>query len=271
MMPTPEDRAAYHRDGAVVVRNLLTDDEIDRLRTGVSVVMDDPSPLAVVGRADGEPGVFFEDFCNWSRIPEFEHVIAGSAVAEVGAALMASGSVRLFHDHVLVKSGGTSLPTPWHQDQPYYFVDGRQNVSFWIALDSVPMSATLELLAGSHDGTWYQPRSFIEGTPMVFDEGTLAEVPDIDADLALDSGAHQILRWELSPGDAIAFHMLTLHRANGSADRRRAFSVRLLGDDARYALRPNPTSPRFDDLGTLASGDPFDHPAFPVLWTADPG
>ena len=32
--------------------------------------------------------------------------------------------VRLFHDHLLVKEAGSAEPSPWHQDQPYYCVDG---------------------------------------------------------------------------------------------------------------------------------------------------
>lgn len=29
-----------------------------------------------------------------------------------------------YHDHVLVKEPGAESETPWHQDQPYYPVDG---------------------------------------------------------------------------------------------------------------------------------------------------
>ena len=54
------------------------------------------------------------------------------------ALLMGSRSVRLFHEHVLVKEPNADVPTPWHHDQPYYCVDGDQNVSMWIALDAVP-------------------------------------------------------------------------------------------------------------------------------------
>src|SRR5439155_1565224 len=39
-------------------------------------------------------------------------------------ALLATAQVRFYHDHVLVKEGGTRQRTPWHQDQPYYNVDG---------------------------------------------------------------------------------------------------------------------------------------------------
>ena len=60
-----------------------------------------------------------------------------SDAARISAELMGSPSVRLFHDHVLVKEGGTRQRTPWHQDQPYYNVDGR-GVSAWIPVDPVP-------------------------------------------------------------------------------------------------------------------------------------
>jgi hypothetical protein len=63
--------------------------------------------------------------------------------------------------------------------------------------------------------------------------------------------------------------MLTLHAAGGARNRRRAFSVRLVGDDVRLAARPHPTSPSFPELaGVLAPGDPLAHPLFPVLWSS---
>jgi len=103
------------------------------------------------------------------------------------------------------------------------------------------------------------PRSFVAKTPMVFEEGSLAEVPKIPES--------DVVAWPLEPGDAVAFHMLTLHRAAGSSTRRRAFSLRLVGDDVRYAPRPHRTSPPFAGLEhELAAGAPMDHPLFPVLW-----
>jgi ectoine hydroxylase-related dioxygenase (phytanoyl-CoA dioxygenase family) len=249
------DSETFRRDGAVALRGVLSPEEIEALRAGVERDLADPSPLAI------ETGRFFEDFRSWKRIPEFEAVIRNSRLAELAGELMGSREVRLFHDHVLVKEAGSTEPSPWHQDQPYYCVDGRQNVSFWIPLDPVTRENTLEFAAGSHaSGTWYMPRSFVKKTPMVFDEGALAEVPDIDPG--------DVVGWALEPGDAVAFHMLTLHQAAGSPTRRRAFSLRLLGDDARYAPRPHRTSPPFEELdGELEAGGPMDHPLFPVLWS----
>jgi ectoine hydroxylase-related dioxygenase (phytanoyl-CoA dioxygenase family) len=261
----PEAVEGFRRDGATVLRGLLEPAEVESLAAGVERNLAAPSALAIrTGDGDG-PGAFFEDFCNWTRIEEFERVIRDSALAPAAGALLGGSEVRLFHDHVLVKEPGTTTRTPWHQDQPYYCVEGERNVSFWIPLDPVPRESTLEFVAGSHAaGTWFMPRTFVEETPMVFEPGTLADVPDVEA----DRGAHEIVGWELEPGDAVAFHMLTLHAAAGSRSRRRAFSLRLIGDDARFAPRPHRTSPPFPGLEReLDAGASLDHPLFPVLWS----
>jgi hypothetical protein len=83
-----------------------------------------------------------------------------------------------------------------------------------------------------------------DGAGRFFEEGTFENVPDVEA----DRDAYPILGWALEPGDAVAFNMLTLHAAAGSRNRRRAFSVRLIGDDVRFALRPHATSPPFPRL-----------------------
>jgi ectoine hydroxylase-related dioxygenase (phytanoyl-CoA dioxygenase family) len=56
---------------------------------------------------------------------------------------MQSQTVRLYHDHLLVKEPGTRQRTLWHQAQPYYNVDGLQNISFWIPVDPISRPPTL--------------------------------------------------------------------------------------------------------------------------------
>jgi ectoine hydroxylase-related dioxygenase (phytanoyl-CoA dioxygenase family) len=260
--PSAEEVAAFARDGAVVLRGVLGDDEVDTLARGVDRNLADLSPLGMNATQPGKPGAFVEDFRNWSRIEEYESVIRGSALGAVAGALMGSEQVRLFHDHLLVKEPGTLDRSPWHQDQPYYCIDGVQTVSFWLPLDPVARPASLEFVTGTHTGPWFMPRSFVKGTAMVFDEGALEEVPDVDADRA----AFPIKGWAMQPGDAVAFNMLTLHAAAGSPARRRVFSVRFCGDDVTWAPRPHRTSPPFGDVD-LAAGAPLDHPLFPVVWS----
>lgn len=231
---------AFQHDGAVLIKGLWKD-WVDPLRAGIARNMAEPGPYAAENLKPGEGGRFFDDYCNWTRIPEFAEVIKGSDVAQVAARLMGSTRVQMFHDHVLVKEPGTSKPTPWHQDGPYYFVQGRQTVSFWSPLDPVK-EASLRCVAGSH--LWEKevlPTRWLAETNFYPDSEKYMPVPDPDAE------GMTVLEWEMEPGDAVAFDYRTLHgaRGNNAATRRRAFSLRLLGDDARYVTRPGRTSPPF--------------------------
>ncbi len=249
---------SYQRDGVVLVRGLFAD-HLETLRAGVARNMENPGPYASNNDKAGETGRFFDDYCNWGRIPEFAEAIHGSAAAMVAADLMQSRTVQLFHDHVLVKEPGTSMATPWHQDGPYYFVEGQKNVSFWSPLDPVT-DATLRCVAGSH--LWEKPvlpTRWVKGDAF-FDPAPYMPVPDPDAE------GMDIREWTMEPGDAVAFNYGILHgaRGNQSTARRRAFSLRLLGDDATYTQRPGPTSPPFPGH-EMAQGQKLRTDWFPML------
>lgn len=261
----PELVDAFEADGVVCLRGVLRPAEVDRLRQGIDDNLRQPSPRAKVASRADDPGLFIEDFCNWQENAAYRDVIEQSALAAVAARLTRSEQIRLYHDHMLTKEAGTLQRTPWHQDQPYYNVEGSQNVSFWIPVDPVSRPATLEFVAGSHKGPWLMPRTFMSNEAKWFPEGSLADLPDIEA----DRSRHRILGWALEPGDAVAFNMLTLHASAGvePGRRRRVFSVRMLGDDMRHAPRRWKTSPDFPGLAEqLPPGAPMAHPLFPVLW-----
>ena len=189
--------------------------------------------------------------------------IFNSRVGHVASQLMQSDNVRLYHDQALFKEPGGGH-TPWHQDQPYYNVDGLQNISFWIPVDPVSRPSTLEFIAGSHRGPWLMPRTFMTNQAKWFPEGSLAELPDIDK----HREDFPILGWELQPGDLVCFHMLSLHASAGvdGTQRRRVYSVRFLGDDMTHAPRPWVTSPPFPGLDQeLPAGVPMDHALFPLM------
>lgn len=261
---TPDLIAAYQRDGAVCLRGLLTPAEVAQLARGIDANLAAPSPRAIVASRPDDPGFFIEDFCNWSHNPDYRAVIEHAPLAEATALLTGSRRVRLYHDHMLTKEPGTRQPTPWHQDQPYYNVDGFQNASFWIPVDPVRRHSTLEFVAGSHRGPWLMPRTFMTNEARWFPEGSLADLPDI----AARRDEFDILGWALEPGDVVCFHMLALHASAGvDADRRRrVFSVRFLGDDMVHAPRRWTTSPPFPGLADeLPAGASMAHPLFPLL------
>jgi ectoine hydroxylase-related dioxygenase (phytanoyl-CoA dioxygenase family) len=249
----------YQRFGAVLIKGLWAD-WVDDLRAGIERNMAEPGPYASENLKPGDAGRFFDDYCNWQRIPEFERVINGSDVAEAAARLMRSDYVQLFHDHVLVKEPGTSKPTPWHQDGPYYFVQGEHTVSFWSPLDPV-REASLRCVAGSH--LWPRevlPTRWLAETSFYPDAEKYMAVPDPDGE------GMEVLEWQMEPGDAVAFNYRTLHGARGNtADtRRRAFSLRLVGEDARFVERPGRTSPPYPGH-EMQPGERLREDWFPVL------
>jgi ectoine hydroxylase-related dioxygenase (phytanoyl-CoA dioxygenase family) len=263
---TEADIADFRRDGVVCIRGMFSPEEVETGRRGIDANIAAPSPRSKVASAPGDPGFFLEDFCNWQENAAYRELIFTSSMGEVAGRLMGSDTVRLYHDHLLVKEPNTRARTPWHQDQPYYNIDGVQNVSMWAPMDPVTRDATLEFVAGTHRGPWLMPRSFMTNEAKWFPEGTLEPLPDIEA----DREAYDIKGWALEPGDAVFFHMLTLHASAGVGNaRRRVLSVRFLGDDIVHAPREWTTSPAFPGL-TLPKGAPMHDPLFPVLWERAP-
>lgn len=255
----------FARDGVVLLRGVFAD-WIERLQAGVDENLSSPGEFGRVYTKSDDSGRFFGDYCNWQRIDAYRDFFFSSAAGSIAAQLLGSDSVRIFHEHVLVKEPGTAQKTPWHHDQPYYCVEGQKLCSLWIPLDPVDKSVCPEFIAGSH--RWnkaFLPTKF-SGVAYERDED-LHVMPDIDADRA----SYDIRSWDLNPGDAIAFHFMTVHGApeNLSANRRRAFSARLLGDDATYVIRAGEMSPPFPGLEQrLAPGAPMDAAEFPLIHTA---
>ena len=255
----------FQRDGVTVLRGAVSPDQLAALSLAVEQNMAAPSEWASDYTAAEAGGRFFGDYVNWTRIDAYREVAMDSALPQMAAQLMQSSAVRFFHEHVLVKEPGTSEITPWHHDQPYYCIDGDQNVSFWIALDAIPAAAGVEFLVGSHRwGRSFVPRKFVDSTAYASPDPDFELVPDIEA----ERDQHRIVSFDVQPGDVIAFSYRILHAAPGTAGltvgRRRAVSMRYVGDDAVFALRPWLHSPPFEQ-NDLVVGQPLDDPRFPLI------
>ena len=231
---------SFQNDGIAFIPGLFRA-HLDGLRIGVQKNIEEPGPYAAENLNEGEIGRFFDDYCNWQRIKEFRDAAFDKNIAKAAALLMQSTTVQLFHDHVLVKAAGTLKPTPWHTDGPYYFVKGKKTLSFWVPLDPVK-KATLRMVTGSHK--WPKPvlpTKWLSNENFYPNADEYLPVPDPDKEQM------DIREFDMNPGDAVAFNFDILHGARGAAadQQRRAFSLRLLGDDTRYIERPGPTSPPF--------------------------
>lgn len=263
VLPTDADTERFEADGAILLPGLFAE-WVDGLRDGITQLMAKPSPLERSYHPEGDRAPFFQDLCNWQRFDPFRAFVFDSPAAAAAARLMRSKTARFFHDHVLVKEPGTSVVTPWHQDMPYYCVDGQQSVSFWIPLDPVPRENSLECIAGSHRWATHRPKRF-DGTDLYAGDATV-ELPDIDG----HRDDYRILGWAMQPGDAVAFNFRTVHGASANktrADRRRVFSARWMGDDAIFVDRQGKGSPPFKHL-SLQTGAPLGGPDFPLAYGA---
>ena len=258
-----ETKQEFRDNGVTILRGVFSD-WVKTLQDGVAANMHDPDPTARIYKGENGGGRFFVDYCNWARIPEYKDFIFNSPAAKIGADLMDSNKAQLFHEHVLVKEAAAGVPTPWHQDAPYYCVDGPKTVSLWIPLDDVPRETTLEFVSGSHKwNKYYRPQRF-DGSALNANDG-LEDIPDING----DREAFDIIGWAMKPGDAVAFDYRTIHGApanNSPTHQRRAFSLRLVGDDVRFVRREGiVTSPPFPTV-TLENNAPLQAEEFPVLF-----
>ncbi len=255
---------AYERDGIVCLRGLFDREWVDFMGDWVERAMAAPGPHGEDYGAQEGGGRFFGDLDIVRRHAGFRRFVEVSPAAEIAGRIMQSAKVNFFYDQLLVKEPGTAERTPWHQDQPYWAVAGRQVCSLWLPLDPIPEETCVEYVAGSHDWPAFSPYHFVDGTPY---EGTgLPPLPDIEA----QRKRHEILRFSLAPGDCLVFQAMIVHGApgNASAQRRRALATRWTGDDARYCIRPGEMAIPTRDPG-LKHGDPMDCADFPVIWRAD--
>lgn len=256
-----KERAAFERDGVIVLRNVVDAGWRDRLAEAIERDIARPGPhfhnfKAKTGR-----------FHATSRVREIDEAVADyvfdSPLPPLAAFLMRSAKVNLLYDQIFAKEPGTDAPSPWHQDHGVWPIEGRQVITFWLALDPVTReSGGLEWLKGSHRwGRKFQPTTM--GGRVYEPMPGYEPMPDIEG----SRKDYEILSWDMQAGDVLAFHSLTVHGAKGNstaATRRRAFSVRYTGDDVRYAPR-SATMPELANPA-LAAGDPLDSVMFPLVW-----
>ncbi len=261
-----EQIEAYQRDG-VLYLNGAFEDWVEPLRAGLARNLSNPMAFRFPAEStsEGEPGRFFDSYCNWPLIPEYRDFVFRSPAASLAGKVMQGSYAQFFHEHAFVKEAGTQRATPWHQDIPYYTVRGDRNVSIYVALDDVEEDVAVRFVRGSHRwGKVFYPKVWLDGADFnVGEEGYADTVPDIDA----NPEGYEIVGGALTAGDTILFSFKTLHGTTDGVMRRRrsAFSTRWLGDDMRYLERAGESSPPFPDPG-MSTGDRMREDWFPVLW-----
>jgi ectoine hydroxylase-related dioxygenase (phytanoyl-CoA dioxygenase family) len=248
-LATDDEVAHYRRKGYAILRGLLHEPELVRLRR----VFDDlgGSRPNVVNKFARRLVVTRN---LWQTDPGIETIVM--RIAPVAARLMGASQVRLIDDVALVKppkhEGGD--PTVWHQDAPNFPFDRRGFLTVWIAVDDVPLDqGPLTFLPGSH-------RIGLLGA---IDGG--GEEIHLDSLLQPDDREHvgEPVATALDAGDASVHSGYLLHSAgpNLTSRPRRAWGVRFIPADTLYTGGAHRS---FDNLG-LRPFQPFEHADFPLI------
>ncbi len=255
---TNQEIEAFEQDGVVCLRGVFEDLWLERLRSAVDWNMTNPSPIATDVTQGGRLHL---DVFMWTRNADFRAFVFESPAAAIAAQILKAEKVHFLFDHLLVKEPGSVKPTPWHNDHPYWPLQGWNMCSLWVALDPVTKeSGGVQYIKGSH-----QWRKWIR------EKDALAEA-------VAHSQSLELLSWDMAPGDCLVHHALTIHGSSGNAStstRRRALATRWAGDGVTYDPRPDTFISYINELGvkevnsihSLHAGDPIDCDLFPKLWS----
>ncbi len=104
------------------------------------------------------------------------------------------------------KPPGIGKPTPPHQDGYYFMLDPCEAITMWLALEHVDEeNGCVRYLPGSHRCGM---RDHNRTTTLGFSQGI--------ADYGRDGEAEKEIAIHAAPGDLLAHHALTIHRADGN-------------------------------------------------------
>jgi ectoine hydroxylase-related dioxygenase (phytanoyl-CoA dioxygenase family) len=280
---TDADVAAYQRDGAVVLRGVLSGDDLALLEIGIEEAYNAGGGRSsrVQGK-DGRGGTVVDQLPSLAS-PSLRAFLDRGIAPELAARMMGVPAAHFVLDQLFYKESGRVLPTPWHQDTPFLNVRGDDMARVWITCDPSPRELTVELVRGSHrwnvvydtaTAAASELQTVTEGGDFSYSgigDSSLPTMPDI----ARYRDSFDILRWDVAPGDALIFNGNMLHGASGLDDHpmpRRAYASMWGGPKLRHHCPPGKTMPSIAELNGIAvpHGAPIgDYPeAFPVGWAS---
>jgi ectoine hydroxylase-related dioxygenase (phytanoyl-CoA dioxygenase family) len=271
----PDAVAAYRRDGVVCLRGVLGNEFLDLSARGIARNLERPGPHFKDYSTAGPPKSYATDLWVWRSFPEFERVLFDSPLAAIAGRLMGAERTVLYMDNWVIRRADAVDRAPWHQDLPYFEVDGEMCVA-WVPLEPVAADSGITFVRGSH--LWermFMPLDFGTHCPKAPPRGPYERTPDFDR----EPGRYDFVTWEMAPGDCLMFSGLTVHgtsaRGEAGTSRKtiRRWTIRLVDGDAVY----RPRGPWTDETAVvlaqegLAVGQPLVCDLLPVLWERPSG
>ena len=268
-----DDIRAYAKDGVVCLRQAIDPSWIDTLRIGIERNMAEPSTRGRLWNRSDDGQTTFYDSQYWQTIEEYRAFVFESPMARLAGEVMGCASVNFFFDAIFTRTAGTQFRTPFHQDEPYWSVEGFDCSSAWMPLDAVEKRSALEFVRGSHRWTdRFRQQNFGALTgddrdQVAFDDGAVP-FPDIEG----ERDRYEILSWDMEPGDVAIFNARMIHGGSGllAEDRSlRVFNTQWLGDDVRVRFRETGMDPDHQAVMTehgFDDGDRVGGDLYPELW-----
>ena len=275
---TPEEVETYHRDGVLLLQGMFDKDWIELLNKGLDANIEAPTKRSRIWYKDTSGRSMFYDHTAWQGIEEYRKFIFNSPAAQICGQLMRSTTINFFFDSVFVRSTGTQFETPWHQDEPYWSVEGYDACSIWMPLGPVKQKNALSFVPGSHRlKTVFKQYNFGDLNPVRkknvdqvdFSDIAEQEFPDINA----DPKRFGVVSWDMQAGDCIAFNGRTMHGGSGKLDddcELRVFTTKWVGDDVRIKFRDCGMDPDHSADMIEKNLKPGDRPGtnlYPRIWT----
>lgn len=87
---TSEQIEQFQNDGAIYLPNVFDTKWVESAKVAIDKVMANPSPYGESLRPVENEGSYFNDYCNWQRIPELRDYVYNSPAAELVGKLMKS-------------------------------------------------------------------------------------------------------------------------------------------------------------------------------------
>ena len=274
---TRDEIDTYHREGVLLLPSMFDKDWIEILNKGLDANIEAPTRRARVWYKDTSGRSMFYDHTAWQGIDEYRKFIFNSPAAQICGQLTGSATINFFFDSVFVRSTGTQFETPWHQDEPYWSVEGYDACSLWMPLVPVKRKSSLSFVPGSHRlKTVFKQYNFGDLNPVrkknvdQVDFSNIAEkeFPDINT----DPEHFGVVSWDMQPGDCIVFNGRTMHGGSGKLDsdcELRVFTTKWVGDDVRIKFRDCGMDPDHSIDMTekgLKPGDRPDTDLYPLIW-----
>ena len=272
---TNKEIDTYHDNGVLLLKNMFDKDWIKILNKGLDVNCKSPTERSRIWDKDDLGHTMFYDTLAWTEIEEYKNFIFNSPAAQICGQLMKSATVNFFFDAVFVRSPGTKFETPWHQDEPYWSIEGYDACTLWMPLVPVKEINCLSFVPGSHlYKSVFNQKNFGELTGNPKDQVDFSKVADQEfPDISADPKRFCVVSWEMQPGDCIVFNGRTMHGGSGKLDNDRnlrVFTTKWLGEDARIKFRNYGMDPDFSSLMIkkgLKSGDRPDTDMYPQIWS----